>query len=421
MSCYNASTYVVEAIESILCQTFTNFEFIIIDDGSADNTLNIIKRYAAKDNRIVVIAKENTGLTDSLNLGILKSRGEFIARLDADDVSLPERLQEQVAFFDRFPNIVLLGTDIIEVDHKGGIVKVNSYPSRHHDLFNNLCRRKKFFTHSSVMFRLAAFKQIGKYNPRLLLAEDCDLWLRFAEQGKIACLNIPLVKIRKHDVNISNSKGGKTQLLYALTATVSHYLRANGIPDPSISENDSDWNSFLEWITPKIEHDPYFQSRSKWVYLRQDYYSQSNKVSRLWRLFWNLCSSGCAYRLLYEKFLGTDLPERLANEWRGKVISERSPSYPIISVVMSCYNAADYVSEAIESVLSQTFTNFEFIIVDDGSVDATLDILKYYAMRDNRIVIIEKNNTGLTNSLNFGISKARGELIVMVGQNWTSF
>ena len=98
MSCYNASRFLAEAIESILRQTFTDFEFIIIDDGSTDDTLDIIRTYAQTDPRIVVIEKANTGLADSLNVGIGAARGEWIARQDADDVSFPDRLFHQIEF-----------------------------------------------------------------------------------------------------------------------------------------------------------------------------------------------------------------------------------------------------------------------------------------------------------------------------------
>ena len=238
--------------------------------------------------------------------------------MDADDVSLPKRFENQVAFFDRAQSTVLLGTDSVEINSKGGLVKINTYPSKHHDLVDNLKKRKRFFSHSSVMFRTDSFKRIGGYNPRFLLSSDCDLWFRLAEYGSIGCLNVPLVKIRQHSLNISKSQGGQTQLLYAMAATICYFLRNKGITDPCACQNDSNWQMFLTWLTPKVEQTGYFVVRDKWKHMRQDYYSQSDNLARWVQLINNIIFSGCACWLIYEKFFGTNLPEILADEWSSK-------------------------------------------------------------------------------------------------------
>jgi len=110
MSVYNAQKYLDEAIESILNQTYSNFEFIIINDGSTDKSLEIIENYAKKDSRIIVINRENKGLIYSLNEGIRKANGKYIARMDADDISLPQRLEKQVEFMEKNKNIGICGT-----------------------------------------------------------------------------------------------------------------------------------------------------------------------------------------------------------------------------------------------------------------------------------------------------------------------
>ncbi|MHB8130909.1 MAG: glycosyltransferase family 2 protein, partial [Mobilitalea sp.] len=109
MSCYNASRWLSEAVDSILRQTFENFEFILIDDGSTDNTWEIIQKYRAQDKRIIALLKKNTGLADSLNIGLNEAKGEWVARLDADDISLPERLFEQFKFVQKNNKVGLLG------------------------------------------------------------------------------------------------------------------------------------------------------------------------------------------------------------------------------------------------------------------------------------------------------------------------
>lgn len=113
MSCYNREKYVVEAIESILNQTYTNFEFIIIDDCSTDNTFEIVKEYAKKDNRILALKNDkNYCYVHSLNKGIEIAKGKYIARMDDDDISLPERFEKQVEFLEKNEDIIALGTFI---------------------------------------------------------------------------------------------------------------------------------------------------------------------------------------------------------------------------------------------------------------------------------------------------------------------
>ncbi len=131
MSCRNASRWLQEAIESVLTQTFPDFEFVLIDDGSSDRTWEIVQQYAKCDSRIVPIAKRPTGLSDSLNVGINRARGRWIARLDADDLSEPTRLQEQVRFVRSHPTTVLLGSAFIEIDESGRSIRRHSYPASH--------------------------------------------------------------------------------------------------------------------------------------------------------------------------------------------------------------------------------------------------------------------------------------------------
>lgn len=150
MSCYNAERWLSEAIESVLVQTYKDFEFIIVDDGSSDNTPEIIKRYADIDHRIRVISKTNSGLTDSLNAGISQAKGEWIARLDADDICLPHRLEEQVKYVKNNPKIVLLGSGCIEINEHGKFMKEHRYPDSYEALVYNMEKGKRHFAHSSA-------------------------------------------------------------------------------------------------------------------------------------------------------------------------------------------------------------------------------------------------------------------------------
>ncbi len=315
MSCYNASHFLDESVASVLHQTFTEFEFIAIDDGSRDDTAAILHRYAKRDSRMVVIQKDNTGLADSLNVGIHVARGQWIARLDADDIALPTRLAAQIAFVHSRLQTVLVGSGFIEIDQIGRPVKTHRYPRRHQMLMNNLKGLSRFFPHSSAMFRSDLVRQIGGYNIRFQKSQDRDLWLRLAEHGRIACLRTPLVKVRKHCNSVSHIGGKKVQLCYGLAATVCHLLREHGTPDPSCTGSQIDWYAFYDWVTVQAESTGYVQRREEWSRVRQSFYLAPNKVASVLHLLGSLLRSSAIRTIVREKLSRATLAGALAEAW----------------------------------------------------------------------------------------------------------
>ena len=195
MSCYNASKFLNEAIESVLAQTFTDFEFIVIDDGSTDDTLALLRRYAVRDARIVLLEKSNTGLTDSLIQAMALAQGPWLARLDADDRAAPDRLDKQMSFLERHPEVVLLGTGCRLIDATGKPGRAYTYPAHHAALLAQLTGCRSSFPHSSAVFHRQTALDVGGYNRRFRHSQDVDLWLRLSRAGTIACLPEPLVAI----------------------------------------------------------------------------------------------------------------------------------------------------------------------------------------------------------------------------------
>ncbi len=316
MPSYNAETFISESIDSILQQSFTDFELILIDDGSTDRTLDIIKQYAASDARIVVIEKENSGQTDSMNVGIYKSRGQLIARLDNDDIAMPDRLKKQVAYMRRLPDVVLLGTCAFEIDLYGSTIKKDDYPTNHAHLLNNLKRIKRFFSHSSVMFRSTVVKHIGGYNPRYKIAQDYDLWFRLSEMGQIACLKEHLVKIRNYPNSSSSRDDGLRIMIFeSVAANVCYRLRTKGMADPSACENILDWRLFIEWVALRTEQEGFLRRIQLWSRMRNGYFSANNRLSGALFLMHAIAKSKNALEIIYEKFYGPDLPILLTEEW----------------------------------------------------------------------------------------------------------
>lgn len=195
MSVYNGQKHLKEAIESVLNQTFRDFEFIIVDDGSTDRTWEILTSY--EDPRILLARnRENIGLTKSLNRGVEMVRGEYIARQDADDVSLPQRLSEQVRLLDDDQGLGLAGCSFVEIDQHGYELRLFSLPTSDDEIMARLVQGRNPFCHGAAIFREECTEAIGLYRERFQFAQDYDLWLRIGERYRLANLRQPLYKRR---------------------------------------------------------------------------------------------------------------------------------------------------------------------------------------------------------------------------------
>ena len=244
MSVYNGERYLREAIESILNQTFADFEFIIVNDGSTDSSLEIIQSY--QDERIRVINNEiNIGLTKSLNKAITEAHGEYIARQDADDISLPNRFEEQLRYLEQHPETVLLGTSIYMIDEDGktlGKCTAMAEPSK------SLTKGNPF-NHGSTMFKSEIVHKLGGYNELFRYCQDYELWLRMAKYYEVRNLKQVLYKLRSHDENIQFKKRDEAILYHLLAlrlarndldAEVLRAIKDNGIKSlyPYLNKNE---------------------------------------------------------------------------------------------------------------------------------------------------------------------------------------
>lgn len=207
MPVHDGEKYIQQAVESILSQTYSDFEFIIIDDGSSDNTVPMLEKYAVEDSRIVLACnKTNLGLACSLNLGLEKAKGEYIARMDADDISLPGRLAAQVLFLDDHPEVGVLGTAASLMDSQGVLGHLVKYPERHVLLYWMMCFFENPIIHPSVMFRKKLIVEMGGYDERYVTSQDFDLWSRMAVSTNLANIQDVYLYLRKHEENISSTR-----------------------------------------------------------------------------------------------------------------------------------------------------------------------------------------------------------------------
>ncbi len=203
MPVYNAATHLKAAVDSILNQTLSDFEFLIINDGSTDESGKILREYAQKDRRITLIEQENKGLIDTLNYGIEQSTGEYIARMDADDVAYPERLERQCDFLNRNKSIGACGTWIRALNHPSfNIIK---YYKNHEDICMHMFKLVAF-AHPTVMMRrdVLAANNI-KYNKNFKHAEDYEFWRELASITRLANLPEVLLDYRFHPNQVSST------------------------------------------------------------------------------------------------------------------------------------------------------------------------------------------------------------------------
>ena len=218
MSIYNGADIAHIAIDSILAQTFTDFEFIIVNDGSTDKTDKILERYKKQDDRIIIITQKNTGLTTALNNGINTARGHFIARLDADDIAHPDRFDIQYNLMSKHNDIVLCGANCINIYPDG---LQSEWGWEDEAALAGKIYYKTPFAHSTAFIRKTALDTAGVYDENYKTSQDAELWMRLKKHGRIVMIKNPLVERRILASSISIKRRWR-QFYDVLTARLYH-------------------------------------------------------------------------------------------------------------------------------------------------------------------------------------------------------
>ena len=263
---YNAQLYLAEAIESILKQTFSDFELIAVDDGSKDRSKQILEDLARKDPRVKVISRPNTGIVGALNDALAASRGELIARMDSDDIALPERFAKQVAHLDQHPDLVLLGSRVLMIDSAGWPIGDMATVGHGHDVIEDALMGGGWpIVHPTVVMRREPLLKLGGYQEGTFPNEDHDLFLRLCEIGKLDNLRETLLRYRRHakSVVISVTQGSKT----VMRKVVEDAHRRRNLPPPPPwlrGKDDPCWCQQREWA---------------WLALREGYVPTARKFA----------------------------------------------------------------------------------------------------------------------------------------------
>ncbi len=234
MSVYNGERFLADAIESVLEQTFTDFEFLILDDGSDDQSHTIIQHYAARDRRIRPILRENRGLIASLNQLLGEARAPLVARMDADDLCHPERFARQIAFLEGHPDYGVVGSWSEDIDERGlpYALEGPEHPDTHEGFLTAIDNGWPLLCHPAVMYRRDLVQAVGGYHAAFRHCEDLDLWLRLAGVTRLCSIPERLIRYRHYAEQVS-SRHATEQQIGAAVAYLAYEERRAGRNDPT--------------------------------------------------------------------------------------------------------------------------------------------------------------------------------------------
>lgn len=420
MPVYNTEEeYLREAIDSILAQTFTDFEFLIINDGSQNNAEDVILSY--KDIRIKYLKNEhNLGIIKTLNKGLELAQGEYIARMDADDISLPERFEKQVSFLDKNPDIDILGAWFNCIPRNRVIeTYINDKEIKECLLINS-----NNIGHPTVMFRNSTVKNIGiKYNENHPYVEDYALWLSLIDKVKFA--NIPeiLLNYRIHSNSVCQTKEIEQSLNVEeimVKAQGIYFGLDNKVVLDAIQKLKKNIKIDSKDLLAINDFSKQVQLKMKEFGFVREY--DMNKV------FYKYAVKKCKKDFLFYKLLWTSelnkllrlhIYYRLFNSIyfehsNSQIQSNYKSTAPSISAVMALYNTPyKLLKKTVKSILNQTFTDFELIIIDDASTVKYKDFFEKF--NDERIKYFKlEKNSGPGKARNIGIRKTLGNYIAIV-------
>ncbi|MEG3955221.1 glycosyltransferase [Microcoleus sp. herbarium2] len=398
---YNGDRYIAQAVESVISQTYKNWEIIVVDDGSTDDTRQALQPYVEK---IRYVYQENQGVAAARNRGIKESRGELIAFLDQDDFFLSDKLAGQVALFDAQPSLGIVNSGWRLVNEQGETISdIKSWE------YFPILNLKTWIVQmpvlpSAMMFSRKWLENVGGFNSEFDSVDDADLVLRLVLLGcESAWLPQVTVCYRQHDKNVSIKKSLEQANLYIK-------LKQNLFNKPDLPQHIRDLENpafyeALTWMAWHLYYTGYPASAVEYYQKSFAYtpYSAKKTVGD-WinRLGW--CCK--AYGFPRNMQLLRNLPE-----WQDLMSSIIPKKAVRVSVIIPTYNCDCYLLRAVESVIYQTYQDWEIIVVDDGSTDNTRQILEPYC---DLIQYVYQENQGAAIARNRGCELAKGEFLAFL-------
>jgi glycosyltransferase involved in cell wall biosynthesis len=234
---YNARDYLLDSVASIIEQSHRDWELICINDGSTDGSGNLLDWLAQQDARIQVIHQPNTGIVEALNRGCSLASAPLICRMDADDIAMPSRLQQQATYLRNHPTCIVVGSAILEVDAESDPLRISRLATEHDRILDDLLHRRTGHFHPTTMFRAEAFEAVGGYRTAFQWVEDHDLWLRLAQRGKLANLPEVLLCYRQHATSVCWQRSAQQRNLMNELLKDAYRARGADMPESLIVES----------------------------------------------------------------------------------------------------------------------------------------------------------------------------------------
>ncbi|EHO54404.1 glycosyltransferase, group 2 family protein [Lachnospiraceae bacterium oral taxon 082 str. F0431] len=417
MPIYNSETYLDEAILSIIHQTYQNWELLVINEfGSNEEGKRIINRYAAIDSRIRLIQNsERLGIAESLNEGLRQAKGEYIARMDGDDISLPKRIEKQVEFMEENKDILLCGVqvEVFGSEKWDWKLETDSAQIRTDALFYSPC------VHPTILFRRDVIDKYNIfYNKDYKASEDYDFFIRVLKFGEIANLKEILFKYRLYSTNATymNNKIGfkiysdvmerrfhKLEIDFSRQEVdlLSVHYSLKGLEGVEVLEK----MVALDLLLKNIFYVLYNKDKKSAPYLFKT-------LHRRFKESYDWLDNTCKY---FDKNKAESIYKNsVFYHDEFYVQTKFASSKPKVSVLLPLYNSEKYIAETLWSLFDQTFSDFEVLVLNEyGSSKEGLEVVKMF--EDDRIRIIQnKEKLGLADSLNLGIREAKGEYLARI-------
>ncbi|MEG3847883.1 glycosyltransferase [Microcoleus sp. herbarium19] len=398
---YNGDRYIVQAVESVFAQTYTNWEIIVIDDGSTDETHQVLQPYF---DRICYIYQQNRGVAAARNRGIQEAKGEFIAFLDQDDFFAPDKLAAQIALFRQQPSLGIVNSGWRVVNEQGGAISEIKpwlyFPKL--DLETWIVQMPVL--PGAMIFSRQWLELAGGFNSEFDSVDDSDLVLRLAVLGcEAAWLPQVTVSYRQHGQNVSIKKALKQANLFITLKQ--KFFQLPDLPQHIRELENPAFYEALTWMAWQLYYSNYpveaveFYRKS----LRYSPYSAKQTVTDWLK---RLAAISQTYGLAIDF---SNL--RNLSQWKQLMASILPSKTPRVSVIIPAYNCERYISRAVESAINQTYQDWEIIVVDDGSTDSTSRVLDAY--RDV-IQYVYQENQGAAKARNRACELAKGEFLAFL-------
>ena len=394
IACYNQSQFLGEAIRSVIGQAYPALEVIVVDDGSTDDTAEVAARYQ----QVKCVRQANLGLAGARNRGVEESRGEYVVFLDADDRLMAGALAVGAGLLDSHPECAFVYGNVRLIDANGSLLLDPPRVNIERDHYLELLRHNHIWSPGAVMYRRSVFDAVGLFDARVNASADYDLNLRIARRHPVLCHGEVVLEYRKHGSNMTRNVAEMLKTSMAVRRSHGKHAKLSRMQKAALE-------SGIHGCAERLWREAH----------------QGNALARGGSpVEASSARDACAAQVLPGRAGAADLAKAVPLRKQTIIreqLSEMNPQ-PLVSIIMIFLNAERFIQEAIESVLAQSYANWELLLINDGSTDSSGEVARQYAAiyagKMRYLSHAGGANLGMSASRNLGINSASGELIAFL-------